>query len=709
MNRIKRIFSFVTILVMALNLTSCAGQRVSDPEADHTIVLHSELTEDGSYTHTALLDGQPVTEYDYTWKVDPAVSHDVVKDCPAEYYTGTEPGDEAVYIAHDIFYYPELPEEIFVRVRYDGDDEWAYYYPTEEYGDYIFATLPILGNSLPASMMHSEEEAYQNAVLHITQAGSYRIEGEWHGQIWIDLGDPDETFFDESAKVTLILNGVDITCTVAPAAVFYSVYECCNAWEEQETHSATVDTTGAGANVVIADGTVNNVEGTNVYRMLKAKYKSDDASEAGVRTQKKARKADAAFYSYVSMNLDGGGKGDGVLNITGGYEGLDSELHLTINGGNLNIFSQDDGINVNEDDVSVLTVNGGTVHILAGLGSEGDGVDSNGYLVINGGTVISAANPGADSGLDSDCGSYINGGTVLALGSTMDWAEANDANDSGAVTMNLQFAESQSSTEAILVTDTDGKVVFAYDPDKDEVAGTLARSYRGAILSCAGLEVGKDYYVYVGGDVEGTETGGVYDPSTVTGFSEGAVQQCYAGTDLGGRGRGGIRPGGADWIPPEDGMNDFLPGITDNGDGTITVSEEAANSLLERAKRFNNETAASAEELMACTTLDEVMALLGMRDPGGQKGKTRPTPPDAQQGGFDPAQGETPPAPPERAEGAPAEGGFDPNRSPSDSGTDAETLQTTFTMTDKVNGFSGVRDVSAAAAPLGPQKAAASA
>ena len=706
MNRIKRIFSFVAALVMALNLVSCTSQTTSDPEADHTIVLRSELTEDGGYTHTALLDGQPVTEYDYTRKVDPTVSHDAVKDCPAEYYTGTEPGDEAVYIAHDIFYYPELPEEEFVRVRYDGDDEWAYYYPTEEYGDYIFATLPTLGNSLPVSMMHSEDEAYQNAVLHITKAGSYRIEGEWHGQIWIDLGDPDETFTDETAKVTLLLNGTDLTCTVAPAVVFYSVYECCNAWEEQETHSAMVDTTGAGANVVIADGTVNNVSGTNVFRMLKAKYKNDD-SEEGAKTQKKARKTDAAFYSYVSLNLDGGSKGDGVLNITGGYEGLDSELHLTINGGNLNIFSQDDGINVNEDDVSVLTVNGGTVHILAGLGSEGDGVDSNGYLVINGGTVISAANPGADSGLDSDCGSYINGGTVLALGSTMDWAEANDANDSGAVTMNLQFAESQSSTEAILVTDPDGKVVFAYDPDKDEVAGTLARSYRGAILSCAGLEVGKGYLVYVGGDLEGDETGGVYDPSTVTGFS-GAVQQCYAGTDLGGRARGGMLPDGADRTPPEGGRNDFLSGVTDNGDGTISISEEAAGRLLEQAKRFNGELTVTAEDLMACTTFKEALDLLGIPSPGGQR-EDRSIPPDPPQGGFDPAQGGTPPTPPEWAEGAPPEGGFGPNRSPSDSGTEAETLQTTFTMTDKVNGFSGVRDVLAAATSAGPQKAAASA
>ena len=45
-----------------------------------------------------------------------------------------------------------------------------------------------------------------------------------NGQIAVDLGEDAEE--DPAAVVTLILNGVDITCTVAPAVIFYSVYEC---------------------------------------------------------------------------------------------------------------------------------------------------------------------------------------------------------------------------------------------------------------------------------------------------------------------------------------------------------------------------------------------------------------------------------------------------------------------------------------------------
>jgi hypothetical protein len=616
------------------------------------------------------VDGEAVAEYDYTWHADPSEDHGEVKNSPAEYYTGTEPGDETVYIAHDIYYYPELDVSGFQKVTYDDDQEWAYYYTAEGYTDYIFSTLPVSGSGVPTSMMHSEAEAYENAVLHITQAGTYEIEGQWHGQIWIDLGDTDDTFSDESAKVTVILNGVDVTCTVAPALVFYSVYECDNTWEDQSAWSAQVDTSNAGANVILADGTTNNFTGENVYRILKTKFKDDDEqSGRGVKLQKKRLKQDGAFYSYVTMNIDGGEVGTGVLNIHAGYEGLDSELHLSLNGGNVNIYSQDDGINVNEDGVSVVTVNGGALHILAGLGSEGDGIDSNGYLVINGGTVISMANPGSDSGLDSDRGSYINGGTVVALGSTMDWAEADDSNSSGQVTMNLQFANAQNADEAIIVTDTDGNVVFAYDPDKDEVAGSDVRWYQGAILSFPTLQVGKSYYVYVGGDVTGSETAGIYDVSTVTGFTDDAKQQCYTGTDVGFGGPGGgfgrgDRPDGdmpQGGFNPDDLPEDFDPDQKGDGFDPDQMGGKFDPSQMENF------------------------------DPGQMGGDFDPS----QTEGFDPSQmgGDFDP---DNAPAIPDQGQGDrePMQRPEDmtQGGNSGTASTLFTMADQVNGFSGVTD-----------------
>ena len=312
----KKLLTITITLCLLIGMVPVVS--AADDSSVHIIVLASTETDRG-YSHSATLDGASVEEFDYVWHADPSQAHNEVKNAPAEYYTGDKPDtDAAAYIAHDFYYYPELPTDGFKRVNYDGEQEWVYYYTAQEYSDYISANLPVMGNGVPTGMMHSEEEAYENAVLHITQAGTYILEGEWHGQIWIDLGDTDDTFADESAKVTIILNGVDVTCTVAPALVFYSVYECDNTWEDQDNWSYDVDTSNAGANVIIADGTVNNFTGENVYRMLKTTYKSGQEGKS-IPVQKKMRKTDGAFYSYVSMNIDGGEKGTGILNITAGY------------------------------------------------------------------------------------------------------------------------------------------------------------------------------------------------------------------------------------------------------------------------------------------------------------------------------------------------------------------------------------------------------
>ena len=365
---------------------------------------------------TAVLDGSDLEVFDYTWHCDPSVVHDEEESAPAEYHTGTKPDtDAAAYIDHELYYFPALDESGFRMVNYDGENEWVYYYTDGENDDYIFAALPQLGDSLPAQMMHTEEEAAENQVLHITAAGTYILQGEWNGQIRVDLGDRDETFADPDAKVTLVLDGADITCTAAPGIVFYSAYECDNAWEDADEHTADVSTDDAGVTVIIADGTENSVSGTNVSRMLKTRYKNEDDTSA-VRVQKKLRKVDGALYSYVTMNICGEEENTGVLTVNSGFEGIDSELHLDFRGGNITVNSQDDGVNVNEDHVSVVSFTGGTLTLVPAQGAEGDGVDSNGFIVLNGGTVsVSGVRP-PDSALDSEDGITYRGGSVIIDG-----------------------------------------------------------------------------------------------------------------------------------------------------------------------------------------------------------------------------------------------------------------------------------------------------
>ena len=334
--------------------------------------------------------------------------------------------DAAVYVANDIVYY-------------EAGHDFTYGEGTE-------------------SDAHSAEEAAAHTVVHITKPGTYSLSGTLQaGQIAVDLGDDAEE--DPQAVVTLILNGVDITCTVAPAVIFYNVYECGSA--DAETADKTVDTSAAGANVVIADGTVNQIKGAYVARI----YKPDtlELSEDGteVLDAKKLHKYDAAFYSKMSMNVTGGSAGTGKLLIDAANEGLDSELHLTINGGQIEIESGNDGINTNEDGVSVTTINGGSVKIrVTGETGEGDGIDSNGWLVINGGTVVAeACATSGDAGIDSDMGIHINGGTVIATGHMLDRIEAGGQNHAV-----FNFAAEQKGDSVVSLKTADGEAVFDIAP-----------------------------------------------------------------------------------------------------------------------------------------------------------------------------------------------------------------------------------------------------
>ena len=308
---------------------------------------------------------------------------------------------------------------------------------------------------------HSAEDAAAHTVVHITQPGTYRVSGTLRrGQIAVDLGEDARN--DPDAVVTLILDGVDLTCEVAPAVIFYRVYECGS--DDADSASRNVDTSEAGANVVIADGTVNTVTGSYVARI----YEPDsvELSEDGTEVEdaKKLHKYDGAFYSRMSLNISGGKDGSGILNINAANEGLDSELHLTINGGNIRILSGNDGINTNEDGVSVTTVNGGNLTIrVTGETGEGDGIDSNGWLVINGGTVTaSACSTSADAGIDSDMGIHINGGTVIATGHMLDRIE-----DGGQNYVVFSFAQEQSGADTLCFKNEAGEEMFNLAPQND--------------------------------------------------------------------------------------------------------------------------------------------------------------------------------------------------------------------------------------------------
>lgn len=472
----KRIFkSSLAMLCVAAMLSGCGQQNaVKESEtitADIPTTSESEVVQK---TQKKVFEGATVIE----------LSDDGITVDGAEISTDAE---SAVYAANDIVFY--LEGQGFTYGEGEKEDE------------------------------HSQAEADTHTVVHITKPGTYALSGKLSaGQIAVDLGEDAKE--DPEAVVTLILNGVDITCTVAPGVIFYNVYECGS--DDAETAVKDVDTTAAGANVLIADGTVNNITGSYVAKI----YKSYELNEAGTEVvdSKKLHKYDAAFYSKKSMNINGDTLGTGVLNITAENEGLDSELHLTINGGNINIISGNDGINTNEDEVSVTTVNGGVLNIrVSGETGEGDGIDSNGWLVINGGTVISQAYGGSmDSGIDSEMGIYINGGTVIATGNMLDGIAGSEQNYAV-----FQFASRQKSGTEYSMRNAADEIMFKYTPEND---------FNYLIISDKSLTVG-NYTFWSDNTQLAASTGGAM--GGVMGFPGGFGGQGgfhMDGDDMGGNG-----------------------------------------------------------------------------------------------------------------------------------------------------------------------------
>ena len=122
----------------------------------------------------------------------------------------------------------------------------------------------------------------------------------------------------------------------------------------------------------------------------------------------------------------------GNININKSKEGIEGKT-ITIDGGNIIINSDDDGLNATSskssssdsntaadkntsfdyDENAQIYINGGNITINA----NGDGIDSNGDLTVSGGTVLVYGPENDGNGaLDFGGNGYISGGTVVALG-----------------------------------------------------------------------------------------------------------------------------------------------------------------------------------------------------------------------------------------------------------------------------------------------------
>ena len=346
------------------------------------------------------------------------------------------------------------------------------------------------------SEMHTKEECDLEKLVKISEPGTYQISGSLRGQLCVDLASEGE---DQS--VTLILNNLEIISKIAPGLLIKNAHEFdSNKYEKENTPIQFNAAIGlnfekAGAKIIIADGSSNTINGSHVAKVMKYTDNGDGTITIDPKKKKKY-KYDGAFYSKVSLVIKGQSKGDGVLNIIGDQEGLDSEKHLLIEGGKINIASEDDGINTNEKGGSVALIKGGTLIVNGGLGSEGDGIDSNGMLIIQGGNVFTAGSPKEDCGMDADLGITINGGTVITLGSTKYGASNNCAQP----TMNLKFSEYIKNNTKLIIRDSSKKNIVEFSPTTlGFMEGTNIRKFSGAVISHPSFKLNEDYYLELDG------------------------------------------------------------------------------------------------------------------------------------------------------------------------------------------------------------------
>ena len=303
--------------------------------------------------------------------------------------------------------------------------------------------------------------SYKNGVIRIIEEGTYIVSGELNGKIHIATGDK---------VVKIVLNGTVIKSSVN-ALVFEDGYELIKEDLQNKPYRVReLDFDKAGAQIILADESINKLYGT------------EDGKKNG------------AIFSNITLHITGEEKGNGKLYVSSLKEGIEVYKHICISGGYINVAADDDGINTKTDKDSVVYIKGGKVLVNSGLGEEGDGIDGNGYIIVDGGQVISAAQPVADSGLDSNSGTFVNGGIVYAVGTSMDMAEQ----ESEQPTMNLIWEENVDANSSVKIKDENGNEIIKYNErDEEFIDGTLRKSYVAVIVSHLSFIVGKVYHIYM--------------------------------------------------------------------------------------------------------------------------------------------------------------------------------------------------------------------
>ena len=298
--------------------------------------------------------------------------------------------------------------------------------------------------------------------------------------------------------------------------------------------------TGDGGKGINVDGTLTIDGGTIDIATSGGKYVYNAAQD--LDSSPKGVKADGEiFINGGSLNIQVTGRSDGS-------EGLESKKKITINGGEIFVYSYDDAINVGGNSPVGIEINGGKIFAFA---DNNDGIDSNGKFWVNGGLVIASGSSAPEEGLDCDRSQefIVTGGILIGTGGA-------SVSTSTSSTQRSVIYNGISATSGMLVviTDSEDTPIMQYEVPRSMNSLSL-------FFGSADIKSGGTYKVYTGGSIEGaTENwngwfvGGTYTGGSQLGsFTSSSVTTTVgqsSGPGGGGPGGGG-RPGNGDggWGP----------------------------------------------------------------------------------------------------------------------------------------------------------------
>ncbi len=237
----------------------------------------------------------------------------------------------------------------------------------------------------------------------------------------------------------------------------------------------------------------------------------------------------------ISCN-DDGLHADGDITINGGrilledcFEGIEG-TNITINGGDIDVFSVNDGLNTSSGEMgfspfggssTLFAMNGGELDIVitGNVSNQGDGVDANGSFHMNGGRLTASTASGTlENGLDSGSNFLVTGGILAASGNSGMQESASDDSTQPAAVLSLG-ATVPGGTECV-ITDSAGSVVMTYTP---------AQQCTCLIVSHPDFQIGESYTLTAG--------------TVTTEFTFDTVSYSSSGEMGGGPGPGGNRGG----------------------------------------------------------------------------------------------------------------------------------------------------------------------